>query len=64
MDLEEKKMSKLFIDLKSRIQAAREDKGATAIEYILIVGGIAAVITLAMVAFGGEIRDGINGILP
>jgi Flp pilus assembly pilin Flp len=57
-------MSKLFINLKSQIQAAREDKGATAIEYILIVGGIAAVITVAMVAFGGEIRDGINNILP
>jgi pilus assembly protein Flp/PilA len=57
-------MSKLFVEFKSRLEALREDKGATAVEYVLIVGGIAAVLVAAIALFGTEITTRIGNIFP
>ena len=39
-----------------------EEKGATAVEYALIVGAVAAVIVAAMVVFRGKLEGLFNGI--
>jgi pilus assembly protein Flp/PilA len=40
-----------------RREAVPDDSGASAVEYGLIVFAIAAVITLAVFAFGGQVRN-------
>ncbi|MCU1599821.1 MAG: Flp family type IVb pilin [Frankiales bacterium] len=40
-----------------RITAAREDAGASAVEYGLLVAAIAAVIVVVIFALGGVIKD-------
>ena len=57
-------MVKGLIRLKMQLQTLRQDKGATAVEYVLIVGGIAAVLVAAITLFGGEITTRIGNILP
>lgn len=57
-------MTKIIINLKARLNEVRAEKGATAVEYVLIVGGIAAVIGIAIAAFGNEIQTWFNNILP
>lgn len=57
-------MSRALVDLKNQLSKLREDKGATAVEYVLIVGGIAAVVGIAIAAFGNEITTWFNNILP
>jgi pilus assembly protein Flp/PilA len=57
-------MSRALVDLKNHLSKLREDKGATAVEYVLIVGGIAAVVGIAIAAFGNEITTWFNNILP
>lgn len=57
-------MTRMMINLKARLSEIRDEKGATAVEYVLIVGGIAAVIGIAIAAFGTEIQNWFNNILP
>lgn len=57
-------MTKIIINLKALLNEVRAEKGATAVEYVLIVGGIAAVIGIAIAAFGNEIQTWFNNILP
>jgi pilus assembly protein Flp/PilA len=40
----------------------RDDRGATAVEYGLMVALIAAVIVLAVTALGGKLKTVFNGI--
>jgi len=40
---------------------ARNENGATAIEYALIAGGISIVILTAVTALGGTVRDDLFG---
>ncbi|TKJ20645.1 Flp family type IVb pilin [Blastococcus sp. CCUG 61487] len=48
---------------QDRLQAVKNDeKGATAVEYALIVAAVAAVIAGAMVIFGNKITGLFNGI--
>ena len=56
-------MTKFVLKLNSRLAQLRDEKGATAVEYVLVVGGIAAVIGIAFAAFGSEIKTLIEGIL-
>ena len=41
----------------ARLRATNDERGATAVEYALMVGLIAAVIVLAVTALGGSVRD-------
>lgn len=50
----------LALDVTDRLK--REEKGATAVEYALIVGAVAAVIVAAMVVFRGKLEGLFNGI--
>jgi pilus assembly protein Flp/PilA len=54
------KITKLFIDANIRLR--REDTGATAVEYGLIVGLIAAIIIVAVTLLGNNILDMFNKI--
>ena len=47
--------------LKTIRAFARNENGATAIEYALIAGGISIVILTAVVALGGTVRDDLFG---
>ncbi len=60
-------MNKLFVtlyllgsDAKARLQ--REDRGATAVEYGLLVGLIAVVIIVAVIALGGKLNGMFTSI--
>jgi pilus assembly protein Flp/PilA len=53
-------MSKLLMGLKSFF---KEDTGATAIEYGLLVGLIAAVIVVVVTALGTTLEDKFTSIL-
>lgn len=57
-------MSKVLMGFKLQVRALRQDRGATAVEYVLIVGGIAAVLVAAIALFGGEITTRIGNIFP
>lgn len=61
---EDSQMTRTMINLKARLNEVRDEKGATAVEYVLIVGGIAAVIGIAVAAFGTELSNLFNNILP
>jgi len=41
---------------------ARDESGATAVEYSLIIGGIAAVIIVVVYAFGAKVNNLYNGV--
>ncbi|NKS63758.1 Flp family type IVb pilin [Rhodococcus hoagii] len=47
------------LDVKDRL--TRDDRGATAVEYGLMVAGIAMVIIVAVFAFGDKITGLFNG---
>jgi pilus assembly protein Flp/PilA len=47
--------------LKTIRAFARNENGATAIEYALIAGGISIVILTAMIAVGDTVRDDLFG---
>lgn len=47
-------------DVKFRLR--REDSGATAVEYGLLVGLIAVAIIVAVTALGGSLKDLFNGV--
>lgn len=42
---------------QDRLERVREEKGATAVEYGLMVGLIAVVIIAAVIALGGRLND-------
>lgn len=55
-----------LVTLKDRLSTDRE-KGATAVEYGLLVGLIAVVIIVAVTALGGELKglfESVNNALP
>lgn len=53
----------LVATAEDRIQAFKaNEKGATAVEYALIVGAVAAVIVAAMVAFKGKLTSLFDSI--
>jgi pilus assembly protein Flp/PilA len=54
------KITKLFVDASIRLRG--EDTGATAVEYGLIVGLIAAVIIVAVTLLGNNILGMFNTI--
>jgi pilus assembly protein Flp/PilA len=43
-------------------RATREEKGASMVEYALLVAGMAAVVVAAVALIGGKITTFINGI--
>jgi pilus assembly protein Flp/PilA len=45
-----------------RLSAARKDRGATAVEYGLLVGLIAVVIIIAVGLLGGKLKDLFNAV--
>lgn len=49
--------------LKIMLEGKREEKGATAVEYGLLVALIAAVIIGTVVILGGQINDAFNTIV-
>ena len=57
-------ITKKFIDARVQLQATQEnDEGATAVEYGLIVGGIAVAIIVTVGLLGGAIDGLFNSIL-
>lgn len=44
------------------LRSAHRDAGATAVEYGLLVAGIAAVIIAAVVILGGQVNDGFETV--
>ena len=61
-------MLSIFMQLQSRLEELRDERGATAAEYGLLVALIAAVIIVAVTTLGENIRavfeDIANAILP
>ena len=53
----------VFSMINSTVQKfLRDEDGATAVEYVLIVAGIAVVVVGGIAAFGGELTNLFNGI--
>lgn len=50
----------LALDLSDRLQ--RDEKGASAVEYAVLVAGIAAVLVIAVKAFGVKLTGLFNSI--
>ncbi|HEU5008520.1 MAG TPA: Flp family type IVb pilin [Jatrophihabitantaceae bacterium] len=50
-----------FASLTARVRNNREDRGATAVEYGLLVALVAAVIVAAVVLFGSKINEIFTG---
>jgi pilus assembly protein Flp/PilA len=51
----------LFLSfLQTRLQ--NEDRGATAVEYGLLIAGIAALVVVALVAFGPAVAAAFSGL--
>ena len=55
-------MTRIGVALQSRIVAMKDDEGATAVEYGLIVGLIAAVIIGAVTLLGGTLAGWFDDI--
>lgn len=51
-----------FSYLQSRLQ--NEDRGATAVEYGLLIAGIAALVVVALVAFGPAVAASFSRLTP
>ena len=47
--------------MKSVERLARDDSGATAVEYSLLIGGIAAAIIVMIYLFGAKVNNLYNG---
>lgn len=52
----------LLTFLQNRLRT--EDRGATAVEYGLLIAGIAALIVVAMVAFGPAVAAAFSDLTP
>lgn len=52
-------LTRLYVRFRMMLEA---DEGATAVEYGLMVAGIAVVIILAVWALGGSVRDLFNDV--
>jgi pilus assembly protein Flp/PilA len=55
-------MLALYVKLQNRLAEIRNEDGATAVEYGIMVALIAAVIVLAVTALGVNIRDVFQGV--
>jgi Flp pilus assembly pilin Flp len=51
-----------IINYLHALVARKDDKGASMVEYALLVAGMAAVVTAAVLVLGTEINDIITGI--
>jgi pilus assembly protein Flp/PilA len=48
--------------LQNRLQ--NEDRGATAVEYGLLIAGIAALVVVALIAFGPAVAKAFSDLVP
>jgi pilus assembly protein Flp/PilA len=55
-------MTKALVTLQTRVMSLRSEKGATAVEYGLMVALIAIVIIAAVLALGGNLRNLFNTV--
>ena len=55
-------LTRLYISLTNLSVRSKDETGATAVEYALLVALIAAVITVAVVALQGRITDALNSV--
>lgn len=53
-------IEQLLTQFQARLAARREERGASAVEYGLLIAGIAALIVVAVFALGPIIRDAFN----
>ena len=51
-----------YVAIRAMLTAPREDKGATAVEYGLLVALIAAVIVTIVVTLGGQINNAFTTV--
>lgn len=56
-------MLELFVSMMERVRDLRNERGATAVEYGLLVALIAAVIILIVSTLGGQIADAFQAIV-
>lgn len=52
----------LYVEVQTRIYELRNDRGASAVEYGLLVALIAVIIIGAVTLLGGNLRDMFNAI--
>jgi pilus assembly protein Flp/PilA len=50
--------------VSDRMAAVKEEKGASMVEYALLVGAIATILITLTATFGEEIQTEFNNILP
>lgn len=55
-------LTRLYISLTNLSVRSKDETGATAVEYALLVALIAAVITVAVIALQGRITDALNSV--
>ncbi|MBJ7282952.1 MAG: Flp family type IVb pilin [Acidimicrobiia bacterium] len=55
-------LTRLYISLTNLSVRSKDETGATAVEYALLVALIAAVITVAVVALQGRITDALDSV--
>ena len=60
-------MNRMYIHLMNVLAEAREDRGATGVEYGIMVAAIAAVIVVAAFSIGGKVGgafDTVDATIP
>jgi pilus assembly protein Flp/PilA len=55
-------MLKLFVAIQMLFTKLKDERGATAVEYGLLVSLIAGVMIAIVVILGGQIRDAFTGV--
>ncbi|MCG3771882.1 MAG: hypothetical protein JW384_03079 [Nitrosomonadaceae bacterium] len=55
-------LTRLYISLTNLSVRSKDETGATAVEYALLVALIAAVITVAVIALQGRITDALDSV--
>lgn len=55
-------MTQFFAVLQSLVATKRDDKGATAVEYGLLVALIAAIIVVVVGTLGGQVNDAFETV--
>jgi pilus assembly protein Flp/PilA len=55
-------MLRHFVKFQNKVAQLRDERGATAVEYGLMVALIAVVIIVAVAALGGKLSDLFNGV--
>lgn len=52
----------MYVEIKTRIAELRNERGASAVEYGLLVALIAVIIIAAVTLLGGNLRDVFNDV--